>query len=89
MIRFNSTVSRERANELVALQGATIIKYFKSIGIYQVRLNPEQTVKQALEEFTQIPEVQYAEPNYILKIENRSAAMEDETESPNPPIKTD
>ena len=89
MIRFNSTVSRERANELVALQGATIIKYFKSIGIYQVRLNPEQTVKQALEEFTQIPEVQYAEPNYILKIENRSAAMEDESASPNPPIKTD
>ena len=88
MVKFNKDVSRDRAKELVALQGATIIKYFKSIGIYQVRLDPKQTVKQALEQFTQLPEVQYAEPNYILKIQDRSA-MEEETASPDPPIKTD
>jgi general secretion pathway protein D len=88
MVKFNDTVSRDRAKELVALQGATILKYFKSIGIYQVRLNPKQTVKQALEEFTQLPEVQYAEPNYILKIKDRSA-MDQEAASSDPSTKTD
>ncbi|MBI5739346.1 MAG: hypothetical protein HZA16_01385 [Nitrospirae bacterium] len=68
MVRFREEVSRDRAAEIIAQKEATVIKYFQELNIYHINLGPAHDVEAAIKEFTALPEVLYAEPNYKVRI---------------------
>ncbi|MBI4847052.1 MAG: SPOR domain-containing protein [Nitrospirae bacterium] len=70
MVRFKDDVSRERALEIITQKKASVIAYFKDINVYQILLKSGKEVEDAIKEFSSLPEVLYAEPNYRIKINN-------------------
>jgi general secretion pathway protein D len=68
-VKFKEGVPREKILEILQDKGATLKKYIEEANLYYIQLKPEQTVKEALDEFSSIPEVLYAEPNYTIKIQ--------------------
>ncbi|MCK5140164.1 MAG: hypothetical protein KAQ85_10015, partial [Thermodesulfovibrionia bacterium] len=69
LVAFKKDVSNEKALELISQKGAMIKAYYESINTYLIQLRPEQLVEDAIKEFSSIPEVLYAEPNYKVKIQ--------------------
>ncbi|MBI5055926.1 MAG: SPOR domain-containing protein [Nitrospirae bacterium] len=70
LVRFKDDVSKERALEIIAQKRASVIAYLKDINVYHIQLKSGQEVEGALKEFSSMPEVLYAEPNYRIKITN-------------------
>lgn len=70
MVKFKAHVSMDRAMEIISQKGASVLKYFENIGVYHLKLKPEQEVEDAVKEFSSIPEVFYAEPNFKVKIQD-------------------
>lgn len=68
LIKFKENIDEESARKIISSHGATVIKFIEGIKIYHIRLRAGQDVKDAIEEFSRLPEVQYAEPNYRVKI---------------------
>jgi general secretion pathway protein D len=68
LVRFKEDVSYEKAEEIISQMGASIIRYHEKKNLFYIKLKPEQKVEDAIKEFTPIPEVEYAEPNYRVKI---------------------
>jgi len=82
MVKFKEGVSEETAKEIILQKGAEVIKFIKEINLYHLRLRAEQSVEEAIKEFSLIPEVFYAEPNYRVKIQgNNPAPNKDKEES--------
>lgn len=73
LVKFKEDVSRERALELIAEKEASVIKYFEDIKVYHILINPEKEVEEAIKEFTSLPEVFYAEPNYKIKMDGQKS----------------
>jgi subtilisin family serine protease len=48
--------------------GIQKIKEFKSIGVHHLKIPPDMSVEDAVEMFKNNPDVEYAEPNYVLTI---------------------
>ena len=70
IVKFRDNISKERALEIIAQKGASVKKYLEGINAYHIALKPEQDVEAAVREFSSLPEVLYAEPNYKVKIQN-------------------
>ncbi|MCK5504603.1 MAG: hypothetical protein KAJ10_05545, partial [Thermodesulfovibrionia bacterium] len=64
LIKFKDTISGETAQEIIAQKNASVLKYFSGIHVYHIRLAAGQDVKTSIKEFTSLPDVLYAEPNY-------------------------
>jgi general secretion pathway protein D len=69
LIKFKEGVSPERVQEIISQAGASVLTFNRNIGIYQIKLRPDQEVEDAVKEFTANPDVLYAEPNYKIKIQ--------------------
>ncbi|MBI5098224.1 MAG: hypothetical protein HZB30_03160 [Nitrospirae bacterium] len=70
MVKFRDNISKERSLEIIAQKGASVKKYLEGINAYHIALKPGQEVEAAVQEFSSLPEVLYAEPNYKVKIQN-------------------
>ena len=68
LVRFKEGVTDEAAREMISKSGASVITVIEGIKVYHIKLKEGQDVEDAVKEFMKIPEVQYAEPNYRLKI---------------------
>ncbi len=68
MVKFKEGVPDEKARSIISEKGATVIKFMDKLGVYLLRLKAKQSVEDAVEEFSGIPEVEFAEPNYIVSI---------------------
>ncbi len=66
LVKFKEDVSAEKAKTLIVQQGAAEISVFGTPPVYLVRLKKGQSVKEALEAFLALPEVDLAEPNYSI-----------------------
>ncbi len=69
IVKFKEGVGDETAREIISKEGASVINYLSGIKAYQIRLRKDQDVEEAVTEFSKKPEVEYAEPNYIVKIQ--------------------
>lgn len=69
LVRFKDEVSADAAREIIAKSGAAVIKLIEAIKVYHIRLPEGKGVEDAVKEFSAMPEVQYAEPNYIMRIQ--------------------
>jgi thermitase len=68
LVKFKKTVSAERIEEINQIMGAEIIKIIRGIRVYQLRIPDDRTVPEMVKEYTALPEVEYAEPNYQVHI---------------------
>jgi len=68
LVKFKDTVTEEQSRQIIENQGASIIKYFKPIRVYHIRLKKDQDVEKAVEDFSALPEVEYAEPDYKFRL---------------------
>jgi general secretion pathway protein D len=68
LIKFKKDISKDRAAEIISEHGASVKEYIEDKDTYLIILRKEQSVEEAIKEFSSIPEVLYAEPNYKIKI---------------------
>lgn len=69
LVKFKDGVPQEKALQIISDKGATVIKFMDKLNVYHIRLKKGEVVEDAVKEFTAVPEVLYAEPNYTIKIQ--------------------
>lgn len=68
LVQFKKNTTDERISEILSAEGASIIRELETRRLFLIKLKEEQDVKDAIKIFTAYDEIEYAEPNYILKI---------------------
>ena len=69
LLKFKEGISKEKALEIISQHGASVKEFIEGTNICRIKLKPGQEVENAVKEFSSIPEVEYAEPNYKIKIQ--------------------
>ena len=67
LVKFNSGTKTSRINAICSEFGMTVEKHFKRIGLYKMRV-PENKVFETIDKLSKYDDIQYAEPDYVLKI---------------------
>jgi general secretion pathway protein D len=67
-VKFKENTDEQRIAEIISSEGASIISAMKIKGLYLIMLKKGQEAEDAAEDFNGYEEVEYAEPNYIMKI---------------------
>lgn len=70
LVKFKEGVTDDAAREIISKEGASVIKYVEGAKVYHIRLQKGQDVEEGIKEFSKKPEVLYAEPNYIVRMQN-------------------
>jgi general secretion pathway protein D len=70
LVKFREGTSQERISEILRIEGASVKSALKPEGVYKIRLKDGQEVRAAVKIFNNYKEVEYAEPNYVMKIQN-------------------
>jgi general secretion pathway protein D len=70
LVKFKEGVSEQRISEILSSEGASIISVPKSKGPHLLKLKEGQDVRKAVEIFAGYKEVEFAEPNYIMRMQN-------------------
>ncbi len=68
LVRFRPGVAAQRADQLLAERGLSRIRRISALSVDVLRLPPGLSVERAVEVYSRLPEVEFAEPNYILRI---------------------
>jgi general secretion pathway protein D len=90
LIKFKDTISEETAQEIIAHKNASVIKYFKGIHVYHIRLAPGQDVEKSIKDFTSMPDVLYAEPNYRVTTQKEKPVLpKTMADEKSPPVDSD
>ncbi len=88
MIKFKDDITASRAEEIISREGASVINYLKDINVYRIKLKPDQKVDDAVKNFTSLPEILYAEPNYKVRINEEPVLQKPEMDAPENILKT-
>ncbi len=67
LIKFNEGLEHGRDLAIIAEKQASFISYNENTKTYLIRLKKNQDVQDAVKAFSSLPDVQSAEPNYIMK----------------------
>jgi general secretion pathway protein D len=68
LVKFKEDTSEEKISEIVSAEGASIASALKPKGLYLIKLKATQDVREAAKRFSEYKEIEYAEPNYIMKM---------------------
>ena len=68
LVRFRPGVTPDRQSQILAESGATLRRSIRALEIQVLGLPPGLSVEQAVAVFGRNPEVEFAEPNYVLRI---------------------
>jgi subtilisin family serine protease len=66
LVKFKKSASKADIAQLNTRLSSKTIKTFPSIGVCHIKLKPGETVADAVEKYCSDPNVEYAEPNYIV-----------------------
>ncbi len=67
LVKFKPDVPQERIAAVLAEMKVEVIRVFKDLRLYHIRITGGRSLEEAIREFSHLPEVEYAEPNYIRK----------------------
>lgn len=65
ILRFRAGTTDDTARGIITSRGATVIRLTDKPMTYRIKLRERQSVEEALPEFSAVPEVEGAEPDYI------------------------
>jgi PKD repeat protein len=68
LVRFGRWVTAQRADQVLAERGLSRMRQIHALGVHVLRLPPGLSVERAMQIFSNLPEVEFAEPNYILQV---------------------
>ncbi len=66
LVRFRPAAAAGRVDQLLAERGTARLRRITALDVHVLRLPPTLSVEQAIEIFNRLPEIEFAEPNYIL-----------------------
>ncbi|MFQ5963098.1 MAG: hypothetical protein ACE5KZ_02310 [Candidatus Scalinduaceae bacterium] len=69
LVKYRKEVSLERIEAINSQFGVEVIKVMPRIDVYHVKIPPDTTVIDMVEKYSNIPEVEFAEPNYQMRID--------------------
>jgi general secretion pathway protein D len=69
LVKFREGTTPDQALSIISGMGGSVIKVIEKTGIYHIRLRKGEEVVEAVKEYSSLPEVQYAEPNYTMRIQ--------------------
>ncbi|MEE8424097.1 MAG: hypothetical protein V3S49_06105 [Thermodesulfobacteriota bacterium] len=69
IVKFKGGVSLQKIEEINKAMGTEIVKVFSSGKLFLLRLPKGVTVPIMLERYKRLPEVEYGEPNYIVRMQ--------------------
>ncbi len=69
LVKFKKEVTNSTANQILSKYGMTVKESFKQIDVHLVKLPVGMTVEEAINSLRKHPEIEYVEPNYILKVQ--------------------
>jgi thermitase len=72
LVRFHPATSKGRADQILAAQGVSRLRRIPALGVDVLQLPEQAPLEKTLQAFRHLPEVAYAEPNYILHIAQTS-----------------
>ena len=72
LVRFNPATSRRRGDQILATQGASRLRRIPALDVDVLQLPEQAPLEKTLQAFRHMPEVAYAEPNFILRIAQTS-----------------
>ncbi|MEW6002266.1 MAG: type II secretion system secretin GspD [Nitrospirota bacterium] len=72
LVKFKDNVTQDRAVSIISQEGASVLRFIESIKVYHIKLKEGQPVEEALKKFSTLPEVEYAEPNYVIKLQRQN-----------------
>jgi len=79
LVRFRPWVPGWRSNAMLGAQDISPLRRIEALNVDLLRLPPELAVEEAVELFGRMPEVEFAEPNYILQaVAAPAAEVEDQ-----------
>ncbi|MEJ2736734.1 MAG: S8 family serine peptidase [Anaerolineae bacterium] len=79
LVRFRSWVPDRRSSAMLAAQGTSPLRRIEALDVDVLRLPPDLPVEEAAAVFARMPEVEFAEPNYILQaVAAPAAEVEDQ-----------
>jgi len=67
LVKFRDGTSENRISEILSAEGATVMSQLSTKGLYRIKLQKGQDAEEAVEVFKKYVEVEYAEPNYMMK----------------------
>jgi general secretion pathway protein D len=76
LVKFKDGVSEQRISEILSSEGASIISVPKTKGPHLLKLKEGQDVHKAAEIFAGYKEVEFAEPNYIMTMQNEKFKLQ-------------
>jgi general secretion pathway protein D len=75
LVKFAEDVAPELALAILTEKEATVVEHFQDENLYRVKLREDLDVRDAVEEFSGVPEVEYAEPNYRISRDTPAGRM--------------
>ena len=67
LVKFKERVSQERIEAINKNFQVEVIKVLSIVHVYHLRVPRDATVKEMVRKYENLPEVEYAEPNYVVK----------------------
>lgn len=69
LVKFKAGVTRETIDGICKAYGLSPMERVGSTGVYRFRIPPTRRVKDMAEALNENPHIEYAEPNYIVRIQ--------------------
>ena len=70
LVKFKSLISEDAVQKLHRKHGSGTIKEFRSLNVHHVKLPKGMSVEDAIQQYKAEPEVEYAEPNFLVSVQN-------------------
>ena len=67
LVKFRPAVPKDRIALIVSELGVEVVRTFEALHLYQVRIVSGVPLETVIRRFSLLPEVEYAEPNYIQR----------------------
>ena len=69
LVKFKAGVTRKEIDGICKTYGLSLMKRIGSTGVYRFKIPPTWRVKDMADALNEDPHVEYAEPNYIVRIQ--------------------
>jgi len=68
LVKFKADVTRDEIECICKAYGLSLIERIGSTGVYRFKIPPTRRVKDTADALNEDPQIEYAEPNYIVRI---------------------
>lgn len=68
LVKFRADVTREKIEGIRKEYGLSLVERIEGIGVYRFKIPAMQRVKDVVDALNEDPRIEYAEPNYVLRI---------------------